>query len=269
MGLIRQIATAAALALPAAASQWTVTSYYVAKETTSVWTEYDETYTDTMTFALQKSYKPDEDAATSTSTYSYTYNDLEIIEVYVDPAKIDEDEIVTTTTDYEYSSDAPITYYVQNVVYTAPSSCPTAFTVTTVTTLNIPTEVVDGISFESLSTSVYTYMDGDRQTYINKFVPDSLVPNTTINTATDYVYSYFIADCRNPTATGDAYYGPGYWDGDGDDDDDFDSSDYYDSVWGYYSLRTYVIVVATVIPGIFLLGFLENYLWFRSMMRGS
>ncbi|KAI6780500.1 uncharacterized protein J7T54_000139 [Emericellopsis cladophorae] len=272
MRLTHQLAAVAAFVLPAAATQWTVTSYYVATETTSVWTMYDETYTDLMTFGLQKTYTPDEDAATSTSSYIYTYDDLKVVEIYVDPAKIEEDQIVTSTS-YEYSYDAPETYYVQNIVYTAPTSCPTAFTVTTRSTLAIPTEVLDGVSFESLSTSYSTDYYGDRYTYVDAVVPDSLIPTSSSDLADDYVYSYYIADCRNPTATGDAFYGPSYWGSDDDDDDSSSftsgSSDDYDSIWGYQPLRTYVIVVASVIPSIFLLGFFENYFWFRRMMTGK
>lgn len=259
----------ALLAGSAAASQWTVTSYYAVKPTTSVWTYYDETYTETATLGLKDGVTPTAQAI-STYTSTYSYDDIEYVELYYDGEDIDEDDIMTTTT-YEYEYGSPYTYYVQAVEYTAPSSCPTPFTVQTYTDIDVPNAVLDQLSYKTVETSVYTYADGDTYTQITAYVDDP-VATMTVDTASDWVYTYYIADCRNPTATGAAFYGPGY------DDDDFGGSRYGGggSYWGscmgnsYCSgLAIYVIVLASLIPALFLLGFVENYFWFRRMMTGK
>ena len=262
----------ALLAGSAAAAQWTVTSYYAVKPTTSVWTYYDETYTETATLGLKDEVTPTAEALSS-STLTDTYDGVEYVEVYYDGADIDDDDIMTTTS-YDYGYGDVYTYYVQAIEYTAPTSCPTPFTVQTYTEIDIPAAVVDQLTYQTASTSVYTYADGDTYTQVTAYVED-VVSTLTVDTATDWVYTYFIADCRNPTATGAAYYGPGY-----DDDDDYyggggtygGGGNYWGACMGdsYCSgLAIYVIVLASLIPALFLLGFLENYFWFRRMMTGK
>lgn len=87
---------------------------------------------------------------------------------------------------------------------------------------------------------------------------------------TDFVYSYYVQDCINPTATSSYYY-PGF-----DDDDGYYDGSSGSGLWDcdhYYGycnyLQVYVIVLAAVLPGLFVLGFLENYFWFRRMMIGK
>ncbi len=51
------------------------------------------------------------------------------------------------------------------------------------------------------------------------------------------------------------------------------SSTYHDAVyctsrWGCTTLTTWVIVLATVLPTLFVLGFVESFFWFRALMRG-
>src|SRR5438105_3303873 len=76
--------------------------------------------------------------ALSTSTYKQDYNDITVVYVYVDAEEVRAADIVTTT-----SRPQPGVYtdYMQPVVYTAPSSCPTPFTVSTYTRVNLPDAV--------------------------------------------------------------------------------------------------------------------------------
>lgn len=123
-----------ALAGLASASQWTVTSYLVASESLQVYTDtYYET-TDIYTYTYQDLYTLKSgvtaapSAATSTSTYTDDYQDLEIIQVYIDPASLDQEDYATITYDDNYDEDESYTYYVMPLVMTAPESCPTPFT---------------------------------------------------------------------------------------------------------------------------------------------
>ncbi|KFH41590.1 hypothetical protein ACRE_076840 [Hapsidospora chrysogenum ATCC 11550] len=257
----------ALLAGPVMAVQWTVTSYYVVTETTSVWTAFEETYMVTETFGLKSGVTPTAASPISTYTSTDTFDDLKIVELYYDGSDVDESDIMTTTTydyDYDYS---PNTYYVVPIEYTAPSSCATAFTVSTHTVINVPTEVADQVSPTTISTSIYSYDDGDAYTYITAYLPADQVP-ITVDTTSDWLYTYYVADCRNPVATS-----RGYFDDDYDDDDDGFSRG---SAWrtcmnsSYCSgLAIYAIVLAALIPALFLFGFLESYFWFRRMMIGK
>jgi uncharacterized membrane protein YgcG len=259
------------LAGSAQASKWTVTSYYVVKPTTSVYTLFTETYTGTSTFALTKGAEPTA-AATSTYTSTDSYDDLEIVELYLDPEDVDESDILTSTS---YTVASAYTYWYQDFVYTAPASCPTAFTVTTSAYIYVPTAVEDQLSPTSATTSVSTSRDGDTYTRVTAWLPADAGVAETTDLYTDFVYTYYIEDCRNPTATGSAYFGPGgsgggYSGGGGSSSGGgsrFSCSDYDDYFCGYIFI--YTIVLATVLPSIFLLGFLENYFWFRRMMIGK
>ncbi|KPM36520.1 hypothetical protein AK830_g10029 [Neonectria ditissima] len=273
------------LAGSAYASAWTVTAYYAVTVTTSTDTAYYNdvyTYTDTLTI------KPTADVtASAVSTYTSIDTDYDIkrVDVYYDPTDVDSSDYVPTTTyddayysTYSYTT-APYTYYYQEIVYTAPASCPTSFTLKTYTNVYVPTEVVDQVTPKSITTAVSTYADGDKYTIVTAFLSEGEVSLTTDASSTDFIESYYLASCRNPTATGDAYWG-------GDDDNDGDDtsssgggsssgdSDYYgyracSVITGCVTWRTWVIVIATVIPGIFLLGFVESYLWFRRLMLGK
>jgi hypothetical protein len=94
----------------------------------------------------------------------------------------------------------------------------------------------------------------------------------------DYYYRYYIRSCSTPPAarstSSDYYYGGGSGGGSssGGSDNDSSSSSDYCYRYSYYCgtpLMTWIIVIATVIPGLFLLGFLESWFWFRRLMTGK
>ena len=251
------------------ATQWTVTKYYVITESTSVYSTYTSEswaqYTFTETLALKDDVTPTATAAISIATTTNAYETaLEVVQIYLPPGEVPLADLVTSTT-FSLSYDQAYTYYYQPIEYTAPSSCPTQFTVSTYTAVTIPTEVAAKYTYTSADTSVMTYNDGGRYTYVSAYLPTAVLAPTG-DLKSDFIYSYYVADCRNPTASGGAYYGPGggYGGSHSDGSSAFHCSEYY----GCY-LVVWVIVIAVLIPCLFLFGFLENYLWFRRLMLGK
>lgn len=265
---------------------WTVTSYVALQPTVSTYaytygtsvTTYTDTYTGLIT--VKPGITPTA-TPTSTSTRTRSYGSLEVVYMYVDGDKVPTSDIVPTST-YDrsataYTYDQTYTSYVQEVVWTAPSSCPVAFTVETYQRVtDIPTEVLEQRTDLSTEASVSTAYDGDKYTIVTAYVPASAFPQLTTTASTDdYYYSYYVRRCTNPTAIGTARYptrtttsryptSTSIYTGNSSDDSD---SDY----WWYYSnvLQTWAIVLAAVLPGIFLIGFFESYFWFRRMMVGK
>ncbi|KAK3988675.1 hypothetical protein QBC44DRAFT_397524 [Cladorrhinum sp. PSN332] len=275
---------------PAMASFWTVTSYFVPTTSESVYPygctstsscqTYTYTYTSTVLPEVTPTAKP-----TSSYTSTQTYYDLEVVSMFLEPGSVPESELIdrSATTTGPYSED-----YVVAVTYTAPSSCPTAFTVVTHTALyNLPSAVTAHLNPTSTAVSVYTRLRTSKEfTYMTKFVDPSALPATMVPVATEgFDYSYYIKNCRNPTATGAAYYGPSGYGYDSDSDDDSSSSSsrsksksskcddsYYGYSYRFYStcdIQIWIIVVATVLPSLFVLGFLESFFWFRRLMCGK
>jgi hypothetical protein len=266
---------------PALASFYTVTSYFVLTETASkLYSTCVEdcryyTYTDTLT--VDPTVTPTADPISST-TRSYTYDDVEVVSVFVAPSAVDAADILPSTTT---RVSGVYTDYAVQVVWTAPSSCPTPFTVTTHSPVYLPYDVRPYVTGVSTATSIWTNTRATETiTWVTKFVDPTFLPPSSRPTGTptsNYYYSYYVENCRNPTATGPAYYGPTYtagsggssgggsWSGGDDDDWDWNVCTAYT---GCVGLATYVIVIAVLLPTIFLIGFIESYCWFRRMMLG-
>lgn len=268
---LRALVAQCLLAGLASATQWTVTSYYAESVVTSQYGTYtDDVYTYTTTISIKPTASITA-APTSTYTSTDTYYDLKVVEIYYDPDDVEANDIVPTTSYDPDDYSGSYTYWVQEIVYTAPTSCPTAFTVTTYTNVYVPSAVEDQLSPTSTTKYVSTYRDGDKYTYVTAYLSQGAVPTTTATTS-DFVETYYIDNCRNPTATGDAYWGPDSSSGGSSDDDDDDSDSYYSYCYGLYgctSVKTWVIIVASVIPSLFLFGFFESFFWFRRLMLGK
>jgi hypothetical protein len=261
---------------PALASFYTVTSYYALSTSLSKWvdtcTSECRYYTSTETLTVNPTVTPTA-TPVSRSTYTYSYDDLEVVRVFVPATAVASSDLVTTTSGSAYTSEDGIyTQYAVAVTWTAPSSCPTPFTVATYTDVYIPRRVTGYITATSTATSKYTYhATPSTVTYITYIIPATAVPTTAIgNPTSNYYYSYYVADCVNPTASRSSSSDDdnGYYGGSGDyDDDDWMVC----AAWtgSCVALATWVIVVATVLPTIFLLGFVESYCWFRRMMLGK
>ena len=156
---------------------------------------------------------------------------------------------------------------------------PPPVTVTTAAPVYVPTEVTVQISPTSVETSSEASTYGN-YVYIFEtwYLTEGAAPFTSTS---DLTYEYYIASCSTPPVdysyTGyESYTGYAYPTGSTyDSGNDGDSSYYGDDCYYYssYYCRSYVgywvIIVATVIPGLFLLGFLESWLWFRRLMLGK
>lgn len=266
---------------PATASFWTVTSYFVPTTSLQVYpsgcTEScRSTYTYTTTMQVAPDVTPTA-KPTSSRTSTQRYYDLEVVSLFLEPGSVPESDLYDpyatageTTTTAAGSQDE----YAVPITYTAPSSCPTAFTVVTHTRVFVPSAVTALLKPTSTATSVYTRrLTSSEHTYVTKFLDPTALPSTMLPVATSgFDYSYYISNCRNPTATGAAYYGPsGSGSGSGSGSSSSGSSrlkvcSFY---YGCTDLSTWVIVLAAVLPSLFVLGFLESFFWFRRLMTGK
>lgn len=157
---------------------------------------------------------------------------------------------------------------------TAPTSCPTSFEVATYYDVYVPYDVRPYMSAESTITS--TNYKGDATYYIHLLDPSAVAPTARVDPTTKFEYSYYVKSCRNPTATGADYWGPTTTSSSGGSRGPFSGGDSWDSDWhvcGVYTgcvrLAVWVIVIATIIPALFLFGFVESYFWFRRLMLGK
>jgi hypothetical protein len=247
---------------------WTVTSYFEVQTTTSQYGTYTfqqdyDTYTITRT---AKSGVSPTASPISVDTSTEIYEPVVIVEVYLPAGAVAETDIQTTQP--PFSTNNEITVYMESVVYTAPASCPTHFTVSTIVQVDIPTEVTDQVTPTSRTTVIYdsTY------TVVTAFLSLNAAPAAL---PLNDVYSDFVALCRNPTATGSAFWGP-YGPPPGVSSGGSTSSggsannlEVCALLTGCTSLRTWVIVVATLLPSLFVLGWLESFIWFRRLMLGK
>ena len=143
-------------------------------------------------------------------------------------------------------------------------------TVTTSASVDIPSQVTAQVSPTSVETySSSTTYDNTVYVWETWYLSESAAPFTTTS---DYYYSYYISDCSTPPAayrTGSTSSGGGSSNG-GINTNDDDSS--YDSCYYYYCtsrIRVWIIIIVSIIPSLFLLGFLESWFWFRRLMLGK
>lgn len=231
------------------ASFWTVTSNYEYQLTTSTYTFWStpDYYTGTTTRTISKGVTPTSTAVSST-TYSITYQDLEIVSVFYPPGAVEDSDLVPTGS-IEYSARGD-TIFLMPVTYTAPASCPTPFTYSTEEVVLPPTEVIDQITPSTVVTDApYTYATYTAMGYETWYLTPEAVPFTTTE---EYYYSVYIANCQKP----DSY----------DPQDSITVCSWYS---GCTSLRVWVIVIATILPALFVFGFLESWFWFRRLMLGK
>lgn len=259
---------------------WTYTSRFVDQVSESPYTYYNgEVTTDTWTTTavIKDGVTPTQTPySLYTSSHDYYYSDLQIVEAYYATGAVAASDIVPEKT-YDYYSTATTSApaktvtsieFSMPVTMTAPASCPTPFTVTTSASVDIPSQVTAQVSPTSVETSSsgISYSDVVYM-YETWYLSANAAPFTSTS---DYYYSRYIADCSTPPAplrTGSTHSNGGSSSNNGD------SSSDYDGCYSYYychtSIWTWVIIIATVIPGLFLLGFLESFFWFRRLMRGK
>ncbi len=219
----------------------TFTSFY--EYSTTVSTGWVDTYTFTNTRRVRPGVTP---TAAGVSTATYVYSSSVAVVVYLPTGAVADSDLAPTTTTSSYFHYSTI--YAAPVTYTAPASCPSAFSYTTVK------DVSPAASITAAATSTAT-----GYYYVTAYLPPDAVSVTAATS--DYVYAEYIASCTNPadvSSHGSSSYGSG--------SDDFTVCSA--RAFGCYSLHTYLIVLAAVLPSLFVLGWLESWLWFRSLMRG-
>jgi hypothetical protein len=266
----------------ALASFYTVTSYYLLTTTTSTLTEYCETtgscdvWTDTAASLTVNPTVTPTAKPISTSTYSDTYDDVEIVSIFLAPGAVPASDLVTATRTSS-ASRSVYTEYAVPVTWTAPASCPTPFTVTTFAEVYVPAVITAHLSPQSTTSTVYTdHLSSSTYTYLTLFLAPTAVPSSVLgDTTTDYDYTAYVARCTNPATWDDSSSSSGsggsggYHSGDDSGGDGSDDWTVCAALTGCVSLATWIIVVASVLPSIFLLGFVESYFWFRRLMRGQ
>ncbi|QPG93494.1 hypothetical protein C2857_000191 [Epichloe festucae Fl1] len=233
---------------------------------------------------------------------------------YFSPGAIPATDMVAPT-ECADPSDVTTTAFYRMVEYTAPSSCPTPFTLTATVSEYVPSGAEDQVSIESATTSVSTYKyggvgDSDNRstttyTYIAAFLASTSHP-TGRALRSQYIYSHYLSPCISPypyptqttTTTTTAFpypyptqgttttanphpiptqttttaapritSGGSGRDGDGNRPDDL--VDHPSCPWsdrGDYPYWGMILVI--VLSAVFLLGFVESYLWFRRLMMG-
>lgn len=241
------------------AAFWTVTSNYQYDLTTSAYTYHYLSSVDidvyTTTRTIEKGATPT-GPALSTSTSYYSYQDIEYVSVFYPPGAVAQAQLLPETGVFDTTTDDTSTVYYMPVTFTAPASCTSSFTWATTTPVAVPSAVIDQMKPTSTktelgSTYTYTYSTYTGNDYVTLFLTPGAVP---ITTSSDYYVSKYINHCEKP----------------------YSSSDYdpYDSVtvcsWysGCTSLKTWIIIIAAIIPSLFVFGFLESWFWFRRLMTG-
>lgn len=133
-------------------------------------------------------------------------------------------------------------------------------TITTTASVSIPTQVTAQISPSSTEAGTTTDSYGSVvYKYETWYLTAGAAP---FHSSSDYYYEYYIASCSTPPPSRSTGSSSGSGSG--------RSSSYDDDCYYYCGsyLRTYIIVIASVIPALFLLGFLESWFWFRRLMMG-
>lgn len=234
---------------------WTVTSNYELSLSVETWTY--RTSLDFLTYTSTRTISPGvtpTSAAISTSTYDRTFDDLEEVMVYFPPNAVQDSDLLpdiyaTITTD-STSSAYTGTVFLMPVTYTAPSTCSSQFTWSTDEVVYIPIEVVDQIHPTSIVTDPpHTYVSYTGDAYETWYLSAGAAP---ITTQSEYYYTEYIEQCEKPYSSS----------GGGDDI----TVCYLYS--GCTSLKTWVIIIASILPSLFVLGFLESWFWFRRLMTG-
>ncbi|KAJ4350424.1 uncharacterized protein N0V89_009045 [Didymosphaeria variabile] len=260
---------------------WTFTTRY--QDCIDTYTGIYSTYTTSSTCTIKDSVTPTatpyEVSGKDTSDYyGYEYSDLQVFTAWYTAGAVPDSDLKPT---YNYDLDATTTterttstYYEfsMQVTYTAPTDCPTPFTFTTNASVTVPTQVLDQVT--PYATVVSTPAPTRRASYVYEtwYLTEGQAPFTSEE---DYYYTAYIEECSTPYNAYSSYsYTSGYSyptgrtsGGSGGSSDGY-SYCYY----GYgtcTSLRTWVIVIAAVIPGLFVLGFFESYFWFRRLMLGK
>ncbi|KAF1849017.1 uncharacterized protein K460DRAFT_330544 [Cucurbitaria berberidis CBS 394.84] len=278
-----------ATAQAATSAFWTYTSRFADQVSPSPYTRYNgavTTYMSTMHRTVKSTVTPTA-TPTSTSTYYQSYNNVQGVYMYYATGAVAESDLMPERT-YDYSATTMSTpsattstyiYFSMPVIMTAPASCPTPFTITTTASISVPSEVTGQVTPTSIkdgttSTGIY----GNVYYIQTWYLSDGAAP---FKTTADYYYRSYVASCSTPpteytgrtrTAPSTTYTGSPRSGGSGNNGSTRSSRNrycYYSSYYCGTPLVIWIIVIASVIPSLFLLGFLESWFWFRRLMLGK
>jgi len=258
---------------------WTYTSRYAAFASPSVYTSVNGgvrtvTYTDLRT--IKPSVTP---TATPSSTSIYNrYNDLQLVYQYYGIGAVNAESDLVPEEDYSATrlstSVSTSIVFSMPVTLTAPASCPTQFTVTTTATVTVPSQVWDQVKPTStVNAGISTYYAGYQYNIQTWYLSAGAAPFTT---SSYLYYRIYVASCStlpsSRTTTGARTISTGGGGTVSSGGGGYSDDSIYCSRYSYYCgtpLKIWIIVIASVIPGLFLLGFLESWFWFRRLMMGK
>ncbi|CBY01428.1 predicted protein [Plenodomus lingam JN3] len=268
---------------------WTATTRLVDVYTESPYTWYEgKVTTDAFltTRTIKNSVTPTV-AATFTTTILQGHEDVELVYLYYPTGAVAEADLLpeslsvnglTPTTSLTTTTMTVYDYYMP-VTMTAPSSCPTIFTVTSVASVDIP-RAARALVTPTSTVAGATVSDryGDTTVSETWYLSSGAAPFPTMD---DYNYYAYIESCYTPplpyktasptpssTTGGGLYYDPN---DSSSSPGNSDSSGGYECYWGptgCLSTEEIIIIVCSIVGGFFLLGFLESWFWFRRLMHG-
>ncbi|KAH8711793.1 hypothetical protein GQ44DRAFT_776516 [Phaeosphaeriaceae sp. PMI808] len=251
---------------------WTYTSRYAAIASPTTYSRYSGGVTTATVTVRSRTVKPTATPSgtpTSTRIYMSAYADLQVVYEYYGVNAVAESDLVPerdslalTTTDV-----STIISFSMPVTLTAPASCPTPFTITSTASVSVPSQVWDQLKPSSTTArGITTRGSGYVYSYQTWYLTAGAAP---YESNSDIYYSLYIASCSTPPpsrVTGSPRSG-----GDDDSSSGSGSRSCYRSSYYYCGtpLKIYIIIIASVIPGLFLLGLLESWFWFRRLMMGK
>ncbi|PVH93052.1 hypothetical protein DM02DRAFT_619548 [Periconia macrospinosa] len=239
-------------------STYGYTYTYTYRSTTTSTDRYRTTATRTIKSGVTPSATP-----YSTSTYiGLLYDDVKQVYAYYTDGVVAESDLEPTYDRSNFytrtSTSSTSVVYIMPVTWTAPPSCSsTTFSVTDTITPDIPSIVKDQVTPTSKATSTRS----GYSTYVVEtwYLSASAAPSTS-----EYSYRSYVALCTAPPVS-NLRSGGGSSSG-GDSSSDIEWCTWYGGCTG---IRVWIIVVASIIPGLFVLGFIESYFWFRRLMLGK
>ncbi|KAK4194066.1 hypothetical protein QBC40DRAFT_291449 [Triangularia verruculosa] len=294
IGSLARLAIVASVCQPVLASSRTLTELIVHEPTFSpencdeagiTARQCTSTYSN-FPFTVQHTTIPTGVTPLSAKTQTKTFWDLELVTLYLPPGAVPRSELV----DYQMAP-APaelLPRFVVDMTLTAPASCPTLFEYTTTIDLRfigdglpksfisselLPKGTVEAQTFTETRTLLSPILGGTPRTTVTQTLvaafttihikPTDLPPIRPAALAEDdypyyphlgFVSSYYIQNCYLPGQERPLTK---------------EETCPYTYAGACSHTEPWVVIVAAVIPSVFLLGFVENFFWFRRLMLGK
>ncbi len=290
---VAAILVGAAAAQTTTSNYWTVTERYMRSTYTYYYTSRlggVETDTEPSFRTIKPTVTPTVAAVSTYTDSSYDYDDVSYVTLLYPNGAVAESDLMPdrhTQTGFTTTTSSHTTYldFYMPVTVTAPASCPTPWTVTSTASIYAPDAVTDQLKPTSTITRASTDIYGSVYNYQTWFLTPGAGPYYTSD---DSYYLDYVKYCSKPPvnyklaaissstctagSTSSSCTNSGNSNSNSNDNNNYYGGDYcfsYNS-WGCgQAWATYVIVLASVIPGLFLLGFVESYFWFRRLMLGK